>query len=241
MSALEQDVVANGGVKVPPISSGFSEKASGVEVTALVRGMQPANVETQFTSFSPDSARAIYIRGYGVTSADDAKPVLGTSGAGPCVIVAVYNPATRSGSLAHFDTNTDVTSLDRLIEGVGGASSRGLQVTLTGGEFGSSHSHRLVGQIVDRLSQNQNITMRDAGLLNPSGALQALALDTRTGATYSRFFESDMDRGPRDALMIQHINEAFSVGPLRPEYVNGQVLPADILQKPQPNSETKLK
>lgn len=181
-----------------------------------------AKPETRQGHFTPDEARGIYIRGYGITSSEDAKPILGTIGLGPCLGAVIYNPATKTGALAHIDTNTDVSSLKQLIESAGGKDEK-LEVHLAGGWAGEENSQRMVGQVLDTLKGYDNVSIKTADIMNAPGAQKSLALNTRTGEIYNRFMGIQLDRGSdRQAVMNYHMQTVNQILPLRPEYVHGQ-------------------
>lgn len=194
-----------------------AEGAPISESLSLVRGL---GQENRHGEFSAQEARGIYIRGYGVTSADDKNPVLGTKGMGPCLAVAIYNPTTKTGTLAHFDTNTDTGSLTKMVDAVRGQGGV-LEVHLAGGELGSLHSHRLVEEVVDRLKSESDMVIKSADIMNPTGSLKSLALDTRTGEISNSFMGSQLNPGDRQNIMGYHASRALSKEPLRPEYLNG--------------------
>jgi chemotaxis receptor (MCP) glutamine deamidase CheD len=220
------------------IAPAFEERAAGPEMSprlAELRQSRPAPAQGEFNA---SEARAIYIRGYGVTSAQDSKPVLGTSGMGPCLGVAIYNPAQKTGAVAHFDTNTDLSSLDRLMESVGGKDQK-LDIHLAGGQLGSEHSHRMVEQIIEKIGQRGNVTIKSADVMDPAGGLKAIALDTRTGETSNRFMGTQLDKGPYwQDTMMHHAGTAMQRLPLRPEYVDGQSYPPQATPALSPQIRT---
>jgi hypothetical protein len=202
------------------LRTSFLPSAEGIPLSPNVTAARAIGQTDRFSEFTPQEARGIYIRGYGVTSADDAKPVLGTKGMGPCVGVAIYNPKTKVGTLAHFDTNTETSSLKKMIDAVRGQYGV-LEVHLAGGELGSPHSQRLVEEIISRLSEESNLVIKSADILNSAGGLKALALDTRTGQVSNSFMGNHLDNGDRQNIMAFHASRALSREPLRPEYLSG--------------------
>src|SRR5579859_7308503 len=53
-------------------------------------------------SFDPSDGYEINMRCAGITSANSAKPILGTRGLSSCMGVAVFNPELKTGGLAHL-------------------------------------------------------------------------------------------------------------------------------------------
>ena len=226
MTGVDYDVVAESLKGRNGMVAGFAEKAEGPPVSARLQQLRDNRSELPPGDFKPEDGRSIYIRGYAVTSAQDQRPVLGTSALGPCLGVAIYNPETRVGALAHIDTNTDLNSLSRLISQVGGQDGR-LQVSLAGGQLGEANSHRMVEAVLEQLNQRGNVSIRSADVMNPAGGLASIALDTRTGEVYGQHMSVDMDQGPRQDIMAHHARTAMQFGPLRPEYVHGQTFSPD--------------
>ncbi len=197
--------------------------------------------------FTPEDARGIYIRGYGVTSAQDHQPVLGTNGMGPCLAVAIYNPATKTGTLAHFDTNTKTSSIQTLIDAVRDHQDQKLEVHLAGGELGNVHSQRMVEEVVSRLNSASHVEIISADILNASGVLKSLSLDTRTGEIANTFMGRNLDVGDRQNIMSYHAIRASQEEALRPEYIHGTAFSAadwkkqaqEITPQPVVNHERK--
>jgi Protein N-terminal asparagine amidohydrolase len=225
------------------LNQNFAGASEGVLLGDRVTSIRAIGQENRFGEFTQSEARGIYIRGYGVTSATDANPVLGTRGMGPCLAVAIYNPKTKTGALAHFDTNTDTASITTLLESVRGKGDR-LEVHLAGGELGSIHSHRLVDDIIARLAADKDVTFKSADILNSAGGLKALALDTRTGQVSTSFMGRQLDNGDRQNIMSFHVSRAFTREPLRPEYINGTVFSVQDwqteIEKQKPKSSVAL-
>jgi hypothetical protein len=206
--------------EVSPIESTFNRLADGLAISPEASRARSLGQPEREGNFTPDEARGIYIRGYGVTSAEDKKPVLGTKGMGPCLAVAIYNPVTKAGTLAHFDTNTNTDSLNTMLQAV---RSQGavLQVHLAGRELGQPQSQKMVEDIIARLKSNADVTIKSADILNTSGGLKSLALDTRTGEVSNVFMGRQMDNGDRQNIMGFHASRAHTIENLRLEYSHG--------------------
>ena len=200
----------------------FENAAEGLAMSASLKKARDIGTTPKQGEFTADEGRSIYIRGYGITNSTDQKPVIGTNGMVPCIAVAVYNPKTKVGAISHFDTNTDVTSLAKLMDDVGGDKDK-VEVHLAGGQLGNPHSHRLAEGLMDVIDANPNATVKSSDLMSPSGGMKSLALDTRTGETYNQFMGSQLDKGAiRNDLMTFHAITAATELPLRAEYVNGK-------------------
>jgi chemotaxis receptor (MCP) glutamine deamidase CheD len=191
---------------------------------AAVKSLGQPEKEGEFTK---EDSRYVYIRGYATSSAEDARPILGTNGAGPCLIVALYNPTEKTAMLAHIDANTDIQSLHKIIERMGG-KDQPLQAHLAGGR---PMTETMVGGVLDILKQHGNISIKSADIMNDDDSMKSLAIDSRTGEVYTRFMSMHMDKGPNhSAIMGYHASTASQVLPLRPDYVDGK---SYVIQDPQ--------
>ncbi|MEK6827095.1 MAG: hypothetical protein AABX99_01265 [Nanoarchaeota archaeon] len=126
---------------------------------------------------------------FGITRADDIKPILATYGLATCVGFVGWNPKQKIGFLTHYDAMTKLSeSFDYLIDCVlkqsQGKSSE-FDVRLVGGW---DNSDPIIEFLKSNLGKNKNIKMKlikeDIGR---SGLVKSVALDTRTGKTYSYF------------------------------------------------------
>lgn len=175
----------------------------------------------QVATFAPGEASNIYIRGVGLTDANNAAPVLGTFGVGPCVAVAVYNPQTRTGLLAHLDARTDPQSLNQLLDRLDGGGAA-LQAHVVGGQEQTRH---LVEETLSVLESRPGLSIKTTDVLNDRG-LRSLALDTRTGEVFDRFMPGDLTKHPRHSeIMGMHAATALTPAGLRMEYDFGFVPP----------------
>lgn len=222
MSDISEPISAQPAYGYNVIGDIFNKAAPGPAKDPLIENARILGFTPREGDFSNNEGRSIYIRGYGKTSASDSRPVLGTSGMGPCLGVAIYNPEQKTGAIAHFDTRTDLSSLDKLIEDMG-IKNHKLEVHLAGGDETSEHSRNMVGQIIKKLNSYENVQIKSADIMGPSGNLRSLALDTRSGQVYSRFMGSQLDKGENpQAIMSHHASTAYQLLPLRPEYIDGK-------------------
>lgn len=183
--------------------------------------------------FTPETARSVYIRGYGITSATDQKPVLGTSAMGPCLGVAIYNSEKKTAAIAHLDTRTDLSSFKKLLEQMSNGGQK-LEISLAGGLKGDPNSEKMVAEAHSIIAQQSNAEIVHSEILNPAGTLKSLAIDSRNGKIYTQFFTGDMDKGNRSEMMALHAQTADQVTPLRPEYINGRDISSLPLTPPAP-------
>lgn len=143
---------------------------------------------------APDEALVVAQHEMRVTKADSAHPILGTFGAGPCLAVAVFNPATHVLAMAHVDALTPDKEVLRLIDAVRGAEDSLLEVHMAGGNRGS---HEQVLRLIETIQAQPNVAIKtaDIGLKNVDRPLasRALAVDARTGQVTGRVEPPQLD------------------------------------------------
>ena len=149
------------------------------------------------SSFLDDSHRPPYNRSYqdiaeifqgelGITNSDDPKPVLATYGVGPCVAFTGWAPKQKAGFLAHYDGLTDLSESFEVLLYWTSKSVRDLpiefDVRLIQGDWPDK---KIIDFIKARLNMRSDIPMKlveeDVGV----AMCKSIALDTRTGQTYS--------------------------------------------------------
>ncbi|MDP8253584.1 MAG: hypothetical protein P9X27_04195 [Candidatus Kaelpia aquatica] len=117
----------------------------------------------------------------GVTSPDTEQPYLLTFGAGPCVIITLYDPTTGIGALAHLDAVTDVrgginSMKYHMVNN--GADGESIESRLVGGNRGSEE---LILDIYTALEMHE-IEIVERDILGYGS--RAIVLDTSTGEIY---------------------------------------------------------
>lgn len=115
-----------------------------------------------------------------MTEADSDRPILGSYGAGPCFILALYDEKNKISLLAHISA---IASLDAITQQLNHLSINDTIAHLTGGAQGSEQRSM---EIIDLLKKNR-ITVVSADIIreNPATNPASLAIDTRTGKIYS--------------------------------------------------------
>src|SRR3990167_8508697 len=112
--------------------------------------------------------------------------IVGTWGAGPCIIVAFYNPETLTAGIAHIDALTNVSSLSKYIDIARDDTQSKLQIHLRGGD---SSSRNKVIEVLDQLRKRDDVEIKSCAVMEPSfsGLGAMLAINAKTGETYANF------------------------------------------------------
>jgi hypothetical protein len=148
-------------------------------------------------------------REYAITTSTSPQPVLGTFGAGPCVILALYDSKSKSAILAHIDSRIDINSLPRLFSLL---STEDTVAHLFGGYISSQD---MCMDIVELLEKNQ-IKIVNCDIARTSFDPASLAIDSRTGIIYSPVEDYQLREDPHLDLKLQLISLQMShMSPLR--------------------------
>jgi chemotaxis receptor (MCP) glutamine deamidase CheD len=164
-------------------------------------------------NFTADHARGILQTEMGFTNAESEKPILGTFGAGPCIAIAVYNPETKTASLAHFDELTDINSIDDLFYQLSENSRATLEVHLAGG---SEESRDKVTEVINRIRRQENVEIKSAAVIHKNDFNgKSLAIDARTGEIFTQFYPQQLDNGEEIEARIRLLGMLVTEIPLQ--------------------------
>jgi hypothetical protein len=134
--------------------------------------------------FHPEETCAVYQHEYAITTSNSIKPVLASLGAGPCLIVAIYDEESKKAVLTHIDSKTKLDSLNRLLKMMSPSSS---SVHLCGGDMSSKE---MCMDIVDLIESN-GFRISSADIVRSD--VSSLAIDSRTGSIYSPISSEDLE------------------------------------------------
>lgn len=187
--------------------SGSSYNASCRQYSEQEDLLQSANRNEQahqVGSFSKNEAQAVLQHEVAITNSNSTKPILGTYGAGPCVIVALYNPQTKVAALAHVDSLTNINSLAHHVDQI--SSVGAVEVHLSGGD---SSSKKMVTEIIKLINSRQGAKIISANVCNGYES-KSLALDSRTGAVFTSFDPKQLQHADDWELRLQLVGMQFS-------------------------------
>jgi hypothetical protein len=145
-------------------------------------------------AFTPLTAKNVYQRHYGFTNANSQQPVIASIGAVSCIIIGIYNPATKEVAMTHVDGYTQIEpTLQVMYDGLGGNADM-LEVHLAGGMMSSLPNAKMILNFID---SHDNIEIKSCDLLcnKHEGHSQSLAIDARTGAASNIFMPQQVDVG----------------------------------------------
>jgi hypothetical protein len=139
-------------------------------------------IPTRYTEPTYQISEAVYVQEHGIafTSSDSNYPVLVSSGAVTCVIVAAYNPTNRFAVLVHADCLIDLTNLVSHIKSIQNTPDEKIILHLAGGNV---FAKRFVNNLILALSAIQNSEFATAFLYQDERDIEpkALSIDARTG------------------------------------------------------------
>ncbi|MHB1947051.1 MAG: hypothetical protein ACYCQI_02910 [Gammaproteobacteria bacterium] len=130
--------------------------------------------------FKKEEVFIVSMEEYALTTATSQLPILGTSVAASCVIVALYNDEGKIAILSHIDEFARTESINQMIQLM---PSEGTVAHVYGG---SVESVDLCTRIITALEEN-NICINNADILRKDHMTDSasLAIDARTGTIYS--------------------------------------------------------
>jgi peptide-N-terminal asparagine amidohydrolase len=145
-----------------------------------LKEIQATLTRTKPIDFKSNETITILQHEYAITQSTALQPVLGTFGAGPCIILALYDNKNNIAVLAHIDAVTDIQSLSEVLHPL---SKDNTVAHLTGGWWITSQNMYL--EIV-KLLNKENIRIINADIFkSPFASASSLAIDSRNGNIYS--------------------------------------------------------
>ncbi len=173
----------------------------------------------QFTNKEAYSILQGYI---GYTNSKSTKPILGTYGAGPCIIIYIYNPKTFAASLTHIDPTVHANGiLNSMIYSLRKEENEKLEIHLRGGD-GSSKEFAM--KLLNDLSQKNNIELKSCSLLSGDHESKSLAIDSRNGQIYTDFLVNQLEAHPDENTLIQMYAMTTQI-----DFMRKDIKPAKVL------------
>lgn len=205
------------------------EQYARVETT--INSANQVGIKKTAGQFASQEAQGVLQHDIAITNSQSEKPVLGTYGAGPCIIVAAYNFSTQQGFLSHVDSLTETPCLRQYLQRISGNQSDEIQVHLHGGD---NSSREQAAGIVDFLRSQPNIKIVSANLCEGLES-KSLALDTRTGEIFTDFAPSQLETGKDDEIKIRMLAMNTRESPLNLSF-DGERIPTTgkHTQAPEP-------
>ena len=147
------------------------EKVKGYERDILSPGIEDSEIVLQST--------------YSVAGRDSGKRYLASFAAGPCVIATPYDPSSKTGAMAHFDSRSNVAVAMREIGKKLGGNSQDWQMRIVGGHRRTESSKAIIKDLRGKATFAK-IPIIEGDVLEEAGQRDSVsvALDTDTGMLY---------------------------------------------------------
>lgn len=143
------------------------------------RKFNPETISTHI-DFEKKDSFVVLQHEYAIAKETSIKPVLASFGAGPCLIVALYDTKNKVAVLSHVDSCTDLTSLPKNL-----FSEISIESTVAHLFGGQESSKEMCLQILD-LIERRGIKIENLDIVRGFGEDAAsLAIDVRTGRVYT--------------------------------------------------------
>lgn len=138
----------------------------------------PSPPERSWT-LTPQTTRGIRSGEYAFTDAASVRPILSATGAFNELIVATYNPTTKTAGMAYVNASTDIASVQQFLTKARGNAER-IDVNVLGSMF---NEESLRSDVLTLISQDKALNLRTADFLTRHVANKgALAIDASNGA-----------------------------------------------------------
>jgi chemotaxis receptor (MCP) glutamine deamidase CheD len=145
---------------------------------------------------TPDNTRGVLQHEYLVVTSGAKQNQLAIYGAGPCVIIALWNRDTKTAGLAHVDDKTNIYSIQAFVEQVASGAKEGtkIQVHLVGGD---SLSIDLQATLLKEIKNDSVLELISADLGRSFDYVggQSLAISATTGKISDSVDTSMIDEG----------------------------------------------
>ncbi|MGC1853947.1 MAG: hypothetical protein WA659_01015 [Candidatus Aquirickettsiella sp.] len=174
----------------------------------LLKGVNKKNQATVFGLFSLEESQAVLQHEVAITNSKSKKPILGSYGARPCVIVALYNPSTKEAVLAHIDALTTLFSLNQYFTKLSSNAENGdkIQVHLSGGD---NSSKKKTTALIKEINDCNDTEIISANICNGNDS-KSLAIDSRTGEIFTSFRPNQLQHAPDYRLRMELVSMQFS-------------------------------
>lgn len=194
-------------------SASYNESREEVEKeTALLNFANSKTSREAVGDFATSESYAVLQHEVGITNGTSAKPIIGSYGAGPCIIMAIWNSNTKEAALAHIDALTSLSSVRSLFARIANDDNDSLEVHLHGGD---SSSKKQAMEIVELVKSQNNAEIISANLCSLFGGSKSLALDSRTGKTFTIFSAKRLEHSSDFMIKLQMIELQFEQSPLK--------------------------
>jgi hypothetical protein len=153
---------------------------------------------------NPSNTRAVLEGEWAIARAKSTQFQLATFGAGPCVIVAAWNPGEKKAVLAHVDALTDLGSVRHVLDEV--ASGRGtskIQVHLAGGEESSKELQAGLIKMIKQDPDTMELVSADLG----SSESDSLTISAENGKIATGISRSQVDLGADADKRLKRVEE----------------------------------
>lgn len=137
-------------------------------------------------NFKKSEAAVVFQHEFAITYSDAERPILGTFGAGTCLILALYDASSKIAVLAHIDHKTDLDSLPHLFTEL---TKENTVAHLFGG---TSNSKDMCIKVINLLEENK-ITIVNSDIVREGFDGASLAIDARNGDIFSPVSPFELD------------------------------------------------
>ena len=172
---------------IPPVTADLREREASAHAAREAHEARLATIkptQTRIREVTGDHPKSVEVLQHEFTitrPGNDRSPFLQTFGAGPCVVLTLYDKRTKTGLLAHLDATTDVAgSFGQMAANLArhGVDIGNMEARIIGGQTGQSEE--LILKLRDQLG-DRNVRIVEQDIVESSYDVSAVVLDTNTG------------------------------------------------------------
>ena len=214
----------------PQLRLSYSEaKKQYSEIDELISKANQKSSLSQLSipTFSPKDSQLIMMHEIGLTNSYSNKPVIGTYGAGPCIILGAYNSHTKQALLTHIDILVIVQSINIYLQNISGNSQNQINIFICGGQESTKQQ---VADLLKIINQSEQYKISYSNLIGNGLESHQLAIDSRTGEIFTNFDPKKLYHPKDFQAKNSLIAMQFAKSPIELSYEGTK----DLLENEQP-------
>ena len=147
------------------------------------RGSKEYDYEREFLNPTLNETQVVLQSTFSCAGKDLNKRYIETIGAGPCVIVTLYDTENHNGAMAHLDSRSDVLKALEIMAQKINHNKSSLEVRIIGGHIQERSSRQIISSISGFALRTGNKIVEEDILSDEDS--KSVVLDTETGKLYN--------------------------------------------------------
>jgi len=151
----------------------------------IEQGVRNENYQREVLAPPIEDSRIVLQSTYSVAGGESGKRFIESSGAGPCVIATLYDASTKTGTMVHLDSRSNVITAVKNMKNKLASESSDYQFRIVGGLETNDSSRRIVEELRNSASAF-NFPIVEEDILENGSVRKSVSvvLDSDTGKLY---------------------------------------------------------